>query len=50
MHKDEGSIPGRAYDGKFSPCHHVQTGSGTQPSSYLMGEGGSFPRGKVAEA
>jgi hypothetical protein len=30
--------------------HVVQTGSGVYPTSYQMGTGGSFPRGKVAEA
>jgi hypothetical protein len=28
--------------------HVVQTGSGAHPASYIMGTGGSFPRGKVA--
>jgi hypothetical protein len=34
----------------FSFLHSVQTGSGTQPASYPMGTGGSFPGGKAAGA
>jgi hypothetical protein len=33
----------------FSP-DHVQTGSGAQPASYIMGTKGSFPRVRVARA
>jgi hypothetical protein len=28
--------------------HSVQTGSGVNPASYLMGTGGAFPGGKTA--
>jgi len=31
-----GSVPGRGSDGVLSPCHCVQTGSGTHPASYSM--------------
>jgi hypothetical protein len=34
----------------FSLLHIVQTGSAAHPASYPMGTGGSFPRGKAAEA
>jgi hypothetical protein len=36
--------------GTFSLLHRVQTGSGAQPTSYLMGTRGSFPESKVARA
>jgi hypothetical protein len=36
--------------GNFPLRHRVQTGSGTHPSSYPMGTGGSFPEGKAARA
>jgi hypothetical protein len=35
---------------KFSLLHVVQTGSGVHLTSYPTGTGGSYPRGKVAEA
>jgi hypothetical protein len=41
-----GSIPGR---GKIY-LNKVQTGSGAHPASYLVGNRGSFPGGKVAGA
>jgi hypothetical protein len=34
----------------FSLLHVVQTGSGVQPTSYLMGTSVSFSRGKAAGA
>jgi hypothetical protein len=34
--------------GDCSFLRSVQTGSGAQPASYLMGTGGSFPRDKTA--
>jgi hypothetical protein len=34
--------------GNFSLRHHVQTGSGAHPASYLMRTGGSLPGGKAA--
>jgi hypothetical protein len=34
----------------FSLLHSVQTGFGVHPTSYPMGTGGSFPRGKAAGA
>jgi hypothetical protein len=37
-------------DGNVSLHHHVQTGSGVHPNSYLMGTRNSFPGGKVARA
>jgi hypothetical protein len=40
------SIPDR---GKISLLHSVQTGCGTQPASYPMCIGGSFPGGKAVE-
>jgi hypothetical protein len=46
--RNRGSIPGRRM--RFSLLHSVQTGTGTQPASYPMGTGGSFPGGKVAGA
>jgi hypothetical protein len=33
----------------FSLRHRVQTGSGTHPTSYEMGTGGSFPGNKSAK-
>jgi hypothetical protein len=36
---DRGSISSRAKDGKFSVCHHVQTGSGSNPASHPVGTG-----------
>jgi hypothetical protein len=45
-----GSIPGRANDGIFSLCHHVQTSSGAHPASYPVGTRGSHPGNKTAEA
>jgi hypothetical protein len=36
--------------GNFSLHHRVQNGSGTQPASYPMGTGGSFPGEKTAGA
>jgi hypothetical protein len=42
------SIPGRATD--FSLLHSVQTGSGSNPTSYSMGTKGLFPGGKAAGA
>jgi hypothetical protein len=41
-------FPGEA--GNFSLHHRVQNGSGAHPASYPMGTGGSFLRGKAAEA
>jgi hypothetical protein len=35
---------------EFSLLHAVQTGSGVHPTSYTMGTGGSFLRGKAAGA
>jgi hypothetical protein len=35
---------------EFSLLHVVQTGFEIHPTSYRMGTGGSFPRGKVAGA
>jgi hypothetical protein len=35
---------------EFSLLHIVQTGSGAQPASYLMGIGGCFFGGKAAGA
>jgi hypothetical protein len=35
---------------EFSPLHIIQTSSGVHPSSYPMGTGGSFPRGKATRA
>jgi hypothetical protein len=35
--------------GSFSLRHRVQTGSGAHPSSYPMGNRGSFADSKVAE-
>jgi hypothetical protein len=35
---------------ELSLLHVVQTGSGVHPTSYPMGTGGSFPRGKAAGA
>jgi hypothetical protein len=32
----------------FSLLHLVQTGFGAHPASYIVGTGGSYPRGKVA--
>jgi hypothetical protein len=34
---------------EFSLLRVVQTGSGAHPTSYQMGNGGSFPGGKAAE-
>jgi hypothetical protein len=34
--------------GNFSLHHHVQNGSGAHPTSYTMGNKGSFPGGKAA--
>jgi len=48
---DRGSrvlLPARA--GNFSLQHSVQNGTGAHPASYPMGNGSSFPRGKVAGA
>jgi hypothetical protein len=36
--------------GYFSLRHHVQTGSGVHPASYLIGTWGSFPGSKAAGA
>jgi hypothetical protein len=36
--------------GDFSLLHHVQTSTGAQPASYLMGTWGSIHGGKAAEA
>jgi hypothetical protein len=36
-----GSSPDRGWE--FSLHYHVQTGSGANPTSYLMGTRGSFP-------
>jgi len=36
--------------GNFSLHHHVQTGSGAYPASYLIGTRGSFAGGKEAGA
>jgi hypothetical protein len=38
------------YGQEFSLLHIIQTSSGAHPASYPMGTGGSFQRGKVAEA
>jgi hypothetical protein len=49
--KDQGSkvlFPAGA--GNFSLHHRVQNGSGDHPASYPMGNGGSFPGSKTAEA
>jgi hypothetical protein len=35
--------------GTFSPCHHIQMGSGAHLASYPMGTRRSFPGGKVAD-
>jgi hypothetical protein len=40
--------PGKVKNFHFSIF--VQTGSGVHPASYLMGNGGSFPEIKAAEA
>jgi len=40
------SLPGRGWE--FSLCHSDQTGSGSHPASYPMGNRGSFPGGKAA--
>jgi len=45
--EDRGSVPSRVSDGKFSLRHRVQTGSGVRPTSYPMGNGGSFHGGKA---
>jgi hypothetical protein len=39
-------VPGEAAN--FSLHHHVYTGSGAHPASYLMGTRGTFPRDKAA--
>jgi hypothetical protein len=43
----EGSEFGFRYGKQFSHLYVVQTDSGTQPSSYPMGNGGSFSPRKV---
>lgn len=43
-----GSIPDR--NKRFSLLFSVQTGSGTDPASYPLGSGGSFPDGRAAGA
>jgi hypothetical protein len=35
---------------EFSLLHVVQTGSGAHPTSYPVGTGGSFPKGKAPGA
>jgi hypothetical protein len=39
-----------AWTRNFSLHHRVQNGSGAHPSSYPMGNRGSFPGGKAARA
>jgi hypothetical protein len=46
----EGLEFGSLYGQEFSVLHVVQTGSGVHPTSYPMGNGGSFLGGKAAEA
>jgi hypothetical protein len=46
----EGSEFESVHRQEFSFLHVVQTGSGTHPTSYSMGNGGFFPGGEVAGA
>jgi hypothetical protein len=46
--KTEIRFPAGARD--FSLFHSIQTGFGAHPASYPIGTGGSFPKGKTAEA
>jgi hypothetical protein len=46
MTEELNSIPNRGRD--LSLLHNIQIGYWTHPTSYPMGAGGSFPRGKAA--
>jgi hypothetical protein len=47
---DEGSEFEYRWGQEFSLLQVTQTGPGVHPTSYPMGTGSSFPRGKAAEA